>query len=361
MVQYPLSELQPGMIVASDVFTPQGQLIVSCGTYLSQQMIQHMRYYHIKTVTILPNEVTPVSKDARPHEEPSYARRIRQSQEFTAFREQYTQSAGIFQAQLQDFVRGNSPLDTQALLEDTITLFRHNQATFSLLDMLHNMRDLDDSTYVHSINVSVIARLIGVWSEMGEEDLDTLTLCGLLHDIGKVKIPQEIIGKPDRLTAEEYAIMKQHTVFGYELLAHEDIDVRIKNAALMHHERYDGTGYPFGLVGERIDTFASIIAIADVYDALTADRCYRAGVCPFEVIAIFESNGLHEYNPHFILTFLEHIAGTYTGYGVRLSDGSTGKLVMINQHRLTRPLIQLDNGDFVDLTKRLDLYVEELI
>ena len=129
----------------------------------------------------------------------------------------------------------------------------------------------------------------------------------------------------------------------------------------MHHERYDGTGYPFGLVGERIDTFASIIAIADVYDALTADRCYRAGVCPFEVIAIFESNGLHEYNPHFILTFLEHIAGTYTGYGVRLSDGSTGKLVMINQHRLTRPLIQLDNGDFVDLTKRLDLYVEELI
>ena len=192
-------------------------------------------------------------------------------------------------------------------------------------------------------------------------DLDVLTLCGLLHDVGKVQIPDEILEKPDRLTPEEYEIMKTHTVLGYRMMERERIDKRIKNAALMHHERFDGKGYPFGLTGDRIDTFASIVAIADVYDALTSDRCYRSAVCPFEVIALFESNGLTEYNPKFILTFLEHIAQTYVGNSVRLSDGSQGKISMIDTKKLLRPLIQLESGEFVDLSKRLDLYVEEII
>ncbi|MBC5686755.1 HD-GYP domain-containing protein [Roseburia sp. NSJ-9] len=361
MVTYPLNELQPGMIVAADVFTPRGQLIVLRGSILSQQMIQHMKYYHVPSVTILPNEIDPMSFEKADRSEPTYAKRIRQSESFKEFREHYTQSASIFQEQLSRFVAGDAHLDTSALLQDTLELFDHNRASFSLLDMLHNMRDLDDSTYVHSINVAVISRLIGMWSDLDEANLDVLTLCGLLHDVGKVQIPDEILEKPDRLTPEEYEIMKTHTVLGYRMMERERIDKRIKNAALMHHERFDGKGYPFGLTGDRIDTFASIVAIADVYDALTSDRCYRSAVCPFEVIALFESNGLTEYNPKFILTFLEHIAQTYVGNSVRLSDGSQGKISMIDTKKLLRPLIQLESGEFVDLSKRLDLYVEEII
>ena len=337
MVTYPLNELQPGMIVAADVFTPRGQLIVLRGSILSQQMIQHMKYYHVPSVTILPNEIDPMSFEKADRSEPTYAKRIRQSESFKEFREHYTQSASIFQEQLSRFVAGDAHLDTSALLQDTLELFDHNRASFSLLDMLHNMRDLD------------------------EANLDVLTLCGLLHDVGKVQIPDEILEKPDRLTPEEYEIMKTHTVLGYRMMERERIDKRIKNAALMHHERFDGKGYPFGLTGDRIDTFASIVAIADVYDALTSDRCYRSAVCPFEVIALFESNGLTEYNPKFILTFLEHIAQTYVGNSVHLSDGSQGKISMIDTKKLLRPLIQLESGEFVDLSKRLDLYVEEII
>lgn len=196
---------------------------------------------------------------------------------------------------------------------------------------------------------------------MDDDNLDVLTLCGLLHDVGKTQIPEEIIEKPDRLTRQEYEIMKTHTVLGYRMMEQERIDKRIKNAALMHHERFDGSGYPFGLKGERIDTFASIVSIADVYDALTSDRCYRSAVCPFEVIAIFESHGLTEYNPKFILTFLEHIAQTYIGNSVRLSDNRLGKISMIDTKNLLRPLIQLESGEFVDLSKHLDLYVEEIV
>lgn len=361
MVTYPLNELQSGMIVAADVLTPRGQLIVCRGSILSQQMIQHMKYYRVPSVSILPNEISPISFEKADQGETSYARRIRQSEAFVEFRKHYTQSASIFQEEITRFAKGDVHLNTDRLLQDTLELFDHNRASFSLLDMLHNMRDLDDSTYVHSINVAVISRLIGVWSGMDEPHLDILTLCGLLHDIGKVEIPDEILGKPDRLTTEEYEIMKTHTILGYRMLEEEPIDKRIKNSALMHHERFDGKGYPFGLPGERIDTFASIVAIADVYDALTSDRCYRSAVCPFEVIALFESNGLREYNPKFILTFLEHIASTYIGNSVRLSDNSKGRISMIDTKKLLRPLIQLESGEFVDLSERLDLYVEEII
>lgn len=207
MVTYPLNELQPGMIVAADVFTPRGQLIVLRGSILSQQMIQHMKYYHVPSVTILPNEIDPMSFEKADCSEPTYAKRIRQSESFKEFREHYTQSASIFQEQLSRFVAGDAHLDTSALLQDTLELFDHNRASFSLLDMLHNMRDLDDSTYVHSINVAVISRLIGMWSDLDEANLDVLTLCGLLHDVGKVQIPDEILEKPDRLTPEEYEII----------------------------------------------------------------------------------------------------------------------------------------------------------
>ena len=89
------------------------------------------------------------------------------------------------------------------------------------------------------------------------------------------------------------------------------MDVHVKNAALMHHERSDGSGYPSKLKGNQIDPYARMVAIADVYDAMTADRCYRRGVCPFEVIATFEREGLGKYKPQFITSFLEHIANTY--------------------------------------------------
>lgn len=171
-----------------------------------------------------------------------------------------------------------------------------------------------------------------MWSGMDDDNLDVLTLCGLLHDVGKTQIPEEIIEKPDRLTRAEYEIMKTHTVLGYRMMEQE-----------------------------RLDTFAPIVAIADVYDALTSDRCYRAAVCPFEVIAIFESHGLTEYNPKFILTFLEHIAQTYIGNSVLLSDNRLGKISMIDTKNLLRPLIQLESGEFVDLSKHLDLYVEEIV
>lgn len=336
---------------------------MSCkqNTPVTLQLIEHLKFYQIASVSIFPeNHGDRNSSTMTAQRLETYSQRIRRSPEFQRFKTDYTKKVSFMKENINNFIVNDEDLNVDQLLDETLTLFGENSTTISMFDMLHNMRQIDDSTYAHSVNVALICRLIGKWKNFSEKDMDTLTLCGLLHDIGKSKIPNEIIGKPGKLTDSEYEEIKKHPVIGYNLVKNLDIDQRIKNAVLLHHERFDGKGYPLGLTGNEIDDFTSIVSIADVYDAMTANRCYRDGLCPFEVIAMFEKEGLTQFNPKYILTFLDHIANTYINNEVLLSDGSSGKIVLINK-KLTRPTIQLDNGNFVNLESRLDLYVQAII
>ena len=222
------------------------------------------------------------------------------------------------------------------------------------------MKQIDDSTFAHSVNVAMIARLIGTWSGFNEEDLNLLTLAGLLHDVGKCQIPDDILMKPKRLSRQEYEFVKMHTQFGYDIVKDQDLDRRVKQAVLLHHERCDGTGYPFGHDLEKLEDFECIISIADVYDAMTADRCYRSGLCPFEVISFFEQEGLQKYHPKYITTFLNKIANSYLNSDVLLSNNQTARIVYINT-RLTRPVVQLKTGEFLSLLNCPDLYIQAII
>jgi HD-GYP domain-containing protein (c-di-GMP phosphodiesterase class II) len=173
-------------------------------------------------------------------------------------------------------------------------------------------------------------------------------------------IPSSIITKPAKLTTEEYATVKTHTVLGYNLLKSKRIDSRIKHAALMHHERCDGSGYPYGFYSEQIDSFAKLVAIADVYDAMTCARVYRGPLCPFEVVTIFENEGYTKYDPKFIMTFLEGIAQTYIHNTVKLNNGITGEIILINKLELSRPVIKTGEK-YIDLTKQRELQIASLV
>ncbi len=356
-----INNLTPSMVISEDVYSYQGQCLAKQNTPVTLQLIEHLKFYQIASVCIFPedhgNRTADTSMTRRME---TYSQRVRKSPEFRKFKKNYTQKVSFMKENINNFITKDEDLNVDQLLDETLNLFGENSTTISMFDMLHNMRQIDDSTYAHSVNVALICRLIGKWKNFSEKDMDTLTLCGLLHDIGKSKIPNEIIGKPGKLTDSEYEEIKKHPVIGYNLVKNLDIDQRVKNAVLLHHERFNGKGYPLGLTGSEIDDFTSIVSIADVYDAMTANRCYRDGLCPFEVITIFENEGLTQFNPKYILTFLEHIANTYINNEVLLSDGSAGKIVLINQ-KLTRPTIQLDNGSFINLENRLDLYVQAII
>lgn len=376
MKEYQTKDLLPGMVTAIPVRTKRGQLIINPNVELTRTLISRLEFYGIASVQITENKQvaapmetpkdpayfpakSPVSAPS-PVSDASYSQKLKSSPEFQRFQVDFTLRSQNLKNCFDAYLSDGGTVNKEELLSKTISLVSPKQTTLDVFDMLHNMRQVNDSTYAHSLNVAIISRIIGKWLHFSNEELDTLTLAGLLHDIGKTKIPDEVLNKDGKLTDEEFQMIRNHPKYGYDILKSQPLNSHIKKAALMHHERCDGSGYPMGLTMEEIDDYALIIAIADVYDAMTAARSYRAPLCPFEVIAEFEKDGLQKYKPKYILTFLENIANAYQNNRVMLSDGTSARIVLLNHRRLSKPLVQLDDGACIDLEKS-PLYIKAII
>lgn len=376
MKEYQTKDLLPGMVTAIPVRTKRGQLIINPNVELTRTLISRLEFYGIASVQITENKQvatpmetpkdpayfpakSPVSAPS-PVSDASYSQKLKSSPEFQRFQVDFTLRSQDLKNCFDAYLSDGGTVNKEELLSKTISLVSPKQTTLDVFDMLHNMRQVNDSTYAHSLNVAIISRIIGKWLHFSNEELDTLTLAGLLHDIGKTKIPDEVLNKDGKLTDKEFQMIRNHPKYGYDILKSQPLNSHIKKAALMHHERCDGSGYPMGLTMEEIDDYALIIAIADVYDAMTAARSYRAPLCPFEVIAEFEKDGLQKYKPKYILTFLENIANAYQNNRVMLSDGTSARIVLLNHRRLSKPLVQLDDGACIDLEKS-PLYIKAII
>lgn len=376
MKEYQTKDLLPGMVTAIPVRTKRGQLIINPNVELTRTLISRLEFYGIASVQITENKQvatpmetpkdpayfpakSPVSAPS-PVSDASYSQKLKSSPEFQRFQVDFTLRSQDLKNCFDAYLSDGGTVNKEELLSKTISLVSPKQTTLDVFDMLHNMRQVNDSTYAHSLNVAIISRIIGKWLHFSNKELDTLTLAGLLHDIGKTKIPDEVLNKDGKLTDEEFQMIRNHPKYGYDILKSQPLNSHIKKAALMHHERCDGSGYPMGLTMEEIDDYALIIAIADVYDAMTAARSYRAPLCPFEVIAEFEKDGLQKYKPKYILTFLENIANAYQNNRVMLSDGTSARIVLLNHRRLSKPLVQLDDGACIDLEKS-PLYIKAII
>lgn len=351
------SELLPGMIVAEDVYTKNGERILFKNTLLNPKLISKVQFYGLKEIIVF----VPKSLSKAVEVPDEHINKIKESEDFKQFQKNYFTSI----EQLKDSF--HSVLDEDSMTIDPDKIFSASasileEATNSIytFEMLHCMRDYDDSIYFHSLNVALIARAFGSWLNFKDEDINQLTLAGLIHDIGKLLIPNDIITKPDTLTPPEYEIVKKHTILGYQLVKDLTLDSRIKDAILMHHERSDGSGYPHKLKNPEITSFAKIIAISDVYDAMTANRAYRNGICPFDVVEEFEKDGYTQYDVAYLLCFLEHIVQSYVNAPVRLSNSAVGEVVLINKQHLSRPVVKVGT-QFIDLSKNTNLKIVNII
>jgi putative nucleotidyltransferase with HDIG domain len=347
-------QAEPGMTVASDVYNLNDQLIIPKGTTLDARMIIRLRFYNIYGLLVFKEDSEKVLQ------EESYIEALRNTQEFKKFSRTYVDTVYSVENNFNDVISGNSGFDIDKLLAETDRILKEGRNGAHIMEMLHGIRNYDDMTYVHSLNVSLICNIFAGWLKLSHEDTRILTLGGLLHDIGKMLVPKEIITKVGRLTEEEFKVIKTHTVKGYQVLKDQPIDLRVKYAALMHHERCDGTGYPNGFVAEQIDEFSKIIAIADVYDAMTSSRRYRNAICPFDVVENFERDGFLKYDPGYLMTFMERIVQSYMHNIVRLNDGRAGEVVMINKLALSRPVLRI-GSEFVDLSKEHKLTIKTIV
>lgn len=368
-------QLEEGMITALPIKTKDGQLVADAGTSLTQHLIAQINSYGIPEVQIQDDEPadtpTPEVKETAPEaapvqkgnvQNPTYSQRIKSSPSFQRFQFNYTKGISDLAAGLAPIINQSSPFDKDMLCEIAFSLI-DGVRSIELFDMLHNMRSVDDSIYAHSMNVGLISGILGKWLKLPREEIQLLVLAGLLHDVGKAKIPPEILNKPGKYTDEEFALVKSHPQLSFDLLSgysDDFLDTRVKLAALQHHERLDGSGYPQGLKGDEIDDFAMIIAVADVYDAMTAARSYRAPLCPFQVIAAFEKEGLQKYHPKYVLKFLEKIANAYQNNRILLNDGRAGDIIFLNK-TLSRPIVKLSDGTCVDLSSTPDLCIQAIL
>lgn len=350
-------ELVPGMITAEDVYTYNDQLILPKGLVLTDKAITKLEFYSVLSIQV-EDEVHHTESFT---EDLSYSQKVQSSPEYKAFIARFDESLVDFKANLNDIVEKNAPLDPDVLLNQALNLLHtETGSSINIFTMLQNMRMYDDQTYAHSMNVALLCNIFAGWLRFPKEDIELATLCGLLHDIGKLVIPETILKKPAKLTTEEYSLVKTHCLEGYKILKEYPLNEHICNAALMHHERCDGTGYPLGLPGHKIDKFAKIVAIADVYDAMTSARIYRGPLCPFQVIDLFVSEGLQKYDPQFYLTFLNNVVTTYLLNRVRLTNGVEGDIIFINPDDLAHPTIKCGNR-FIDLSKEKDLDIEAIV
>ncbi len=223
--------------------------------------------------------------------------------------------------------------------------------TTDIHELFASLQSKDDYTYRHNVAVGVLSTLIGRWLGMPESELAQLTLAATLHDIGKLKIPHDLLVKPDRLTTEEFELVKKHTIFGYEMIK-ETVGATHMQAvvALQHHERQDGSGYPLALRGDQIAPLSRIVAIADIFHAMTSERPYRKAAPFYHTLQEMNTHTFGELEPHVCRIFIDRMMQSTLSHEVVLTDGRRGTIILIHRHDPLRPLISIDDV-FIDLSK----------
>jgi len=230
-----------------------------------------------------------------------------------------------------------------------------------VLMRLKQLQESDDYTFHHSLRVAILASMIGKWLGYSKTELHEICEAGLLFDIGKLKIPEFILKKNGKVTPQEFEIIKKHAQLGYSvLLRTKGVSQDVKFAALQHHERMDGSGYPLRIRAGQIHEFAKIIMVCDIYDAMISNRVYRSKLSPFEAAEYISWNSGHTLDSRICYIFLSNLAEFYIGKRCRLNSNEEGVIAYVDVNYPTRPIVRVGNR-FLDLTKDRKYQIVELL
>lgn len=328
-----ISECKVECVLAEDIVNKYGATIVASYTTLNSYIIDKLRELGINRIKIFRPEHD--STDSTPHDR---------------FEKGFRDKALITKEILKE-LSASGKLDVKKINRLSDSIYSEVGESDYIIRCLSDIRDSDEYTYYHSLNVSFYSALIGKWLQLPEKEISKVIKCGLLHDIGKIKVPSEIINKKGKLLPEEFEEIKKHPILGFDIIEKTKyLDTDIKRAVLTHHEREDRSGYPFGYGSTQISQYAKIIAVADVYDAMTSERVYRKKATPFEVFEMFMAEGVQNFDIGIIYTFLKNIAPYYVGSKVELSTGESGEVIYIPPHNITKPVVKVETG-YIDLSR----------
>lgn len=330
-----VADCKVGDIIAKDIESPYGVKLVAKDSAVTDYIRNKLMEFDIKYVYIYKNE----TEDTKIKE--AYYKEIE---------DRVKKNIYLLKSVLNDLSAGK-PLNLKYVEDMSESIHSIVGKNEFIVRYLNDIRNADEYTYTHSIDVAFYSMLLARWMGLSEYEVGDIIKAALLHDIGKIKVPFDILNKTGQLTPEEYSEMKKHSQYGYDIVkGYLNLDKKIKDAILMHHERINGSGYPFGYKADEICIYAKILSVADVFDAMTTDRIYRKRVTPFETFKMFITGGVVLFDPKILRVFLENIAPYYTGVKVLLDNGTIGEIAYVPPNDLANPIINVDSH-YIDTSK----------
>jgi len=336
-------ECKPGMKIAETLHNNYGAVLIMEGAILDKQVLNRMEEMGQLQIKVFVQDTDAIRKNYQVNIQDKYTEIIQEIRNNVSK------------------VKIGAALDMTKVRNITDSIYSGVYSIRDMIGPLSSIGTVVDYNYTHSMNVSILATTIGKWMNCSERTIKHLTQAGLLHDIGKCKIPKSILNKPDELTDDEFKMIKQHPIYAYNILKDvTTIHSDVLQGVLTHHEREDGSGYPKGITSERINLIAKIVAVADIYDAMTSDRVYRKKESPFEVFELMQNGSFGKLHPIILNTFIKNMGAYYTGAQVALNNNIQGEVVFINANSIARPIIKTDDG-YIDLSHQRDLKIEKIL
>jgi putative nucleotidyltransferase with HDIG domain len=328
-----IDECMPGMEIAETIYNNLGAVIISENTTLEPSMLKILKKLGIEKVKIFDMNRKSVYEDP-----------------MDCFKAQYIDNLVVVKDIIQDLFEGKS-LDQGKVNTIIDSVSEKAMDSGEVLKNVVCTSQIGEYINTHCLNVSIISMLIAKWLRYSKNEMKMVAEAGLLHDIGKAKIGNDILNKPSSLSEAEFGKVKKHGYFALDILN----DASYKNqdicmGVLMHHEREDGSGYGSGLKDKEIHEFAKIIAVADVFDAMSSDRVYRKREPLFNIFDQMETNSIGSLNKKIVMTFLEYAPTYYLGERFFLSNGEIGEIVFIDPKQVSKPLIKIRDR-YIDLSK----------
>ena len=349
--------IKPGMILEQTIADRADRVLIARGTQLDEYLIESMRKMGITGVYIR----TGVIEDKDTEEQPVITAQVQQKidQRQVKDRAKVHLSESVkkrvaegIQYLYQDTESSNFMDVTKSITNDLVKAIDDNDAIAVDISAL---KVSDEYTFKHSVDVATMAMIVSRQYGFNDEQVRQIGVSGLLHDIGKSRIPTEVLNKAQKLTDEEFALIKKHSLLGYEILKDKpELSNAVKMGVLQHHEKINGSGYPMGVTEEQIHIFAKIIAVTDIYDALVTERPYKKAFTPRNAVEmIMAMTG--ELDLQVMQSFLESVILYPVGTNVDLSNGEKARVVANNPKFVLRPtVVGLNSGRVYELSTDLN-------
>ncbi|PZD96639.1 HD-GYP domain-containing protein [Paenibacillus sambharensis] len=353
MTSVALSKVKLGDRLAQDVITPLGSTLMHKGAVITPREREVLEAFLIQEVVI---ESREGGLAARPKQEESQSA---ETKPLTNLEVEYNH---MFTLLKRIFSTNTSGIGLPILeLRNQLEQLLKNSSEYNVLAFRPTVAEDNDYMFHNSALSALTSYQLAQWCQFPQRDWMPIAMAGLFHDIGNIRIDRTILYKPTELTREEAEEMRRHTLHGYNLLKNVPaINEGVKLTALQHHEKIDGSGYPLAIGGDSIHPYARIVAIADIFHAMTLKRSYRQSSSPYQVLEQLQVESFGKLDPSYVRTFIEKATQFHNGMVVQLSDGRTGEIIFSDRQHPTRPWVSV-NGQIVNLTIERNLHIHSIV